>query len=187
MQSRSPAGGHVHTHNIGPFQHIIEIQLRETSRAELEAQTGFKRPDVTVRNQCGLSHRRHISSNSEMAESAKYLPAALREHYRLPAPMAARRWAMTRRTRAGLAALCRHPNAGGVLLVGLGCRKQQHPHHGATKGIDPKRIRSWSVRTRKMNSHADSNLEELGAPSNAKRDSKNRWDWRRLKRPVRHH
>tara|TARA_R110000868_G_scaffold101630_1_gene279678 strand:- start:30352 stop:31857 length:1506 start_codon:yes stop_codon:yes gene_type:complete len=52
------------------------------------------------------------------------------------------------RTRALLAALACHPNAGGVVLVGLGCETNQlQPLLAAMPGHDPARIRSFASQT----------------------------------------
>jgi altronate hydrolase len=49
-------------------------------------------------------------------------------------------------TRNILAALAAHPNAGGVLLVGLGCENNQLDQlMAAASGIDPERVRSFSA------------------------------------------
>lgn len=49
-------------------------------------------------------------------------------------------------TRNILAALAAHPNAGGVLLVGLGCENNQLDQlMAAASGIDPDRVRSFSA------------------------------------------
>ena len=50
------------------------------------------------------------------------------------------------RTRGLLAALARHPNAGGVLVVGLGCESNQLAALlGSLEGVEPRRLRAFAA------------------------------------------
>lgn len=49
------------------------------------------------------------------------------------------------RTRALLAALAAHPNAGGVLILGLGCENNQLDDLLAAADLDPERLRAFST------------------------------------------
>jgi Altronate dehydratase len=61
-------------------------------------------------------------------------------------------------TRTILQNMVRHPNAGGVLVVGLGCENNQIAAFKETLGeFDAERVRSWSVSNMMMKSPPVSN------------------------------
>ena len=148
-----PAGGHVHTHNIKTgLSDIIEYSYApgDLTKAELPKRSfrGFKRPDgrTGVRNQLWIVPTVGCVNSiiQKMAESAKYLlGGSLENIIAFPHPYGCSQMGDDQEnTRKALAALCRHPNAGGVLLVGLGCENSNIPiMESYLEGIDPKRIR----------------------------------------------
>ena len=62
-------------------------------------------------------------------------------------------------TRRILAALGRHPNAGGVVFVGLGCESNQLDKLIAAAGVEPKRLRA--VRSQQVGDEVEAGIEAV--------------------------
>jgi len=140
---RIAAGEHVHTHNLAmaPHQHDpgfgLDVQpvayLPESERAQF---LGIVRPDgrVATRNYIGLIGTVNCSSTVIHQIAAHFTPERLADWPQVDGVVAfahtsgcgmsspSEHFDLLRRTLAGYA---RHPNLAGVLIVGLGCERNQ--------------------------------------------------------------
>lgn len=147
------AGEHVHTHNIKTgLGEILEYRY-EPAEVKIESRPhrtfmGFKRPDgrTGVRNELWIIPTVGCVNSivQQLAEKARPLiSGSLSNIVAFPHPYGCSQMGDDQEnTRRALAALAKHPNAGAVLLVGLGC---ENSHIELMKDyigdIDPERIR----------------------------------------------
>lgn len=146
-------GRHVHTHNIKTgLGEILEYRYEplaiEEPRREHRSFMGYKRPDgrTGVRNEIWIIPTVGCVNSivQKLAETAKPLiSGSLENIVAFPHPYGCSQMGDDQEnTRKALAALAKHPNAAGVLLLGLGC---ENSHVDILKEyigeIDPKRIR----------------------------------------------
>lgn len=147
------AGAWVHTHNMrtnlsGEEEYTYEPAVPAVEHTEPETFMGFRRKDgrVAVRNEIWI-----IPTVGCVNDVAKKLAAGSQD---LVAGSVEGLYAFTHpygcsqtgadhaQTRKLLAALARHPNAGAVLVLSLGCENLQHDQFVAELGdYDPERIK----------------------------------------------
>lgn len=147
------AGEHVHTHNLGiadaAADHAFgaDVQpvdyLPEDKRARF---MGYVRPDgrVATRNFIGLLSSVNCSSTVIRQIAAHFTPERLAKYPNIDGVVAfaqtsgcgmsspSEHFDVLRRTLAGYA---RHPNLAGVLVVGLGCERNQVADFMASQGL----------------------------------------------------
>jgi altronate hydrolase len=147
-----PAGSWVHTHNMGTnLSGEVEYQyhpdLKPVSETKPETFLGYRREDgrAAVRNELWIiptvgcvndCAKRMVSANQDL------VGGSVEGLYAFPHPYGCSQTGHDHeQTRKLLAALARHPNAGGVLVLGLGCENLTHEQFLAELGpYDPKRI-----------------------------------------------
>ena len=152
-------GRHVHTHNVRTGLSSAETYSFEPAPAT-EAKTpfeatfqGFLRADgrVGTRNEiwviptvgCVARAARRIA---ERAHSER--PEGVDGVYAFPHPLGCSQLGDDlSRTRKVLASLAAHPNAGGVLIIGLGCENNQLSALIAEARLSPERIRSFNAQS----------------------------------------
>ena len=152
-------GRHVHTHNVRTGLSSAETYSFEPAPAT-EAKTpfeatfqGFLRADgrVGTRNEiwviptvgCVARAARRIA---ERAHSER--PEGVDGVYAFPHPLGCSQLGDDlSRTRKILASLATHPNAGGVLIIGLGCENNQLSALIAEARLSPERIRSFNAQS----------------------------------------
>lgn len=147
-------GEHVHTHNVKTgLQDLISYSYDKESIPAVEKPhrsfMGYRRPDgkVGVRNEIWILPTVGCVNNiiQQVAEKSKHLiGGSLENIVAFPHPYGCSQMGDDQEvTRKALAALAKHPNCGGVLLMGLGCEnsnlKVMEPY---LEGIDPKKIRT---------------------------------------------
>jgi altronate hydrolase len=150
-----PAGAHVHTHNLASTLDgaVDAATPRVSTRAPGGAVSnatfmGYERADgrVGVRNElwiiptvgCVARTGRRIAE-----QASPDLPNSIDGAHAFTHPFGCSQLGDDLdRTRAILAALARHPNAGGVLLVGLGCESNQLADLVAEADLAPERL-AW--------------------------------------------
>ena len=149
-----PRGGHVHSHNLHTLlSGAHDYEYRPTHPA-LEARKpatfmGYPRKvgRPGIRNELWIIPTVGCVNDiaKALAEKAqKYVGGAIEGVYAFPHPYGCSQMGGDQEnTRQALANLCAHPNAGGVLLLGLGCENsgidQILPHMGE---YDPARLRT---------------------------------------------
>ena len=156
-----PAGGHVHTHNLRTRLQGEEAYAFAAARtgpmpfAEAEARIfdGYRRADgrTGTRNEVwGLPTVGCVGRTAQRiaAEAhARFAGRGVDGVYAFTHPFGCSQLGEDlAATRAILADLARHPNAGGVLLVGLGCENNQlGALLASAAGLDPARVRSFAA------------------------------------------
>lgn len=147
------AGAWVHTHNMrtnlsGEEEYSYEPKVPAVEPVEPETFMGFRRRDgrVAVRNEiwiiptvgCVNDVAKKLAADSQdlVADSVEGLYAFTHPYG------CSQTGADHAQTRKLLAALARHPNAGAVLVLSLGCENLQHDQFVAELGdYDPERIK----------------------------------------------
>lgn len=147
------AGEHVHTHNIRTgLGEILAYHYEplEIKMPELPARSfmGYKRPDgrTGVRNELWIIPTVGCVNSivQKMAQmAAPLISGSLENIVAFPHPYGCSQMGDDQEnTRRALAALAKHPNAGAVLIVGLGCENSHAEILREYIGeIDPERIR----------------------------------------------
>lgn len=127
-----PAGAWIHTHNVGTalgdlLEYSYEPVTVEESRTEDATFMGFNRPDgkVGVRNEIWIIPTVGCVNNVATAiarQAGAYLKGTVEDVIAFPHPYGCSQMGDDQEhTRTILADLIGHPNAGGVLVLGLGC------------------------------------------------------------------
>ena len=147
------AGAWVHTHNMrtnlsGEEEYSYEPAIPAVESVEAETFMGFRRRDgrVAVRNEiwiiptvgCVNDVAKKLAANSQ-----DLVKGSVEGLYAFTHPYGcSQTGADHAQTRKLLAALARHPNAGAVLVLSLGCENLQHDQFVAELGdYDPERIK----------------------------------------------
>lgn len=153
-----PAGAHVHSHNLETRLSGLETydEVRRAGRAELTAHgdtfLGYRRADgrAGTRNEIWILPT--VGCVARTAERiARVANARLAGRvdgvYAFTHPFGCSQLGDDLgKTRKVLAALAAHPNAGGVLLVGLGCESNQLDRLRAElPALDPGRVRAFAA------------------------------------------
>ena len=149
------AGEHVHTHNIGSalqqsgtYEFAVRAAATAQTSAPLPGFAGYRRADgrVGTRNEiwiiatvgCVASVCQEIARQSA-ANQLRGVDGV----FAITHPFGCSQLGSDLDdTRNILAALARHPNAGGVVFVGLGCESNQLGGLVQAAGLDPKRVRT---------------------------------------------
>ena len=149
-----PVGGHVHSHNLHTLlsgAHDYEYHPTHPSLEKREAVTFMGYPRKVgrpgIRNELWIIPTVGCVNDiaKALAEKAqRFVGGAVEGVYAFPHPYGCSQMGGDQEnTRQALANLCAHPNAGGVLLLGLGCENsgidQIMPHMGEH---DPARLRT---------------------------------------------
>lgn len=147
-------GSWVHVHNLrtnldGTEQYAYEPEIPETSVAPERTFQGFRRAngDVGIRNELWILPTvgcvNHICMALAREFSSKPLPGSLEGVHAFTHPYGCSQLGEDHEnTRKILAGLALHPNAGGVLVVGLGCENNTMESFRKSLGdIDPTRFR----------------------------------------------
>ncbi len=127
-----PAGAWIHTHNVGTalgdlLEYSYEPVTVEESRTEDVTFMGFNRPDgkVGVRNEIWIIPTVGCVNNVATAiarQAGAFVKGTVEDVIAFPHPYGCSQMGDDQEhTRAILADLINHPNAGGVLVLGLGC------------------------------------------------------------------
>lgn len=144
-----PKGSHVHTHNLHTLlsgAHEYEYNPTHITLQEHEPETfaGFMRQDgrVGVRNELWIIPT--VGCVNDVALALEHEASQYTEHVRaFTHPYGCSQMGEDQEnTRKILADLCTHPNAGGVLLLGLGCENsgiETIKHY--MKDYDPERVK----------------------------------------------
>jgi altronate hydrolase len=169
-----PAGSHVHTHNLATCLEGIETYKYVPRSAPpprpASGQTflGYPRTDgrVGTRNEIWI-----LPTVGCVARTVERIARTANERfagrvdgvYAFAHPLGCSQLGDDlARTRKILAALAAHPNAGGVLLVGLGCESNQLDQLRAeVPAIDPHRVRSFNAQ--KVEDETEEGLAAVGA------------------------
>ena len=148
-----PAGAWVHTHNMrtnlsGEEEYSYEPAVPSVKSAEPETFMGFRRKDgrVAVRNEIWIIPTVGCVNDVAKklaADSQDLVKGGVEGLYAFTHPYGcSQTGADHAQTRKLLAALARHPNAGAVLVLSLGCENLQHDQFVAELGeYDPDRIK----------------------------------------------
>lgn len=150
-----PAGGWVHTHNLrtglsarAAYSYAPGGGPALPPAAQPETFPGYLRPDgrIAIRNEIWIIPT--VGCVNEVAQklaadNQDLVQGSVEGLYAFPHPYGcSQTGADHAQTRKLLAALCRHPNAGAVLVVHLGCENPQHDQFVAELGeYDPARVR----------------------------------------------
>jgi altronate hydrolase len=153
------AGAHVHTHNLRTalegleqYEYAPALPAAPVSRSE-PGFLGYRRHDgrVGTRNEIWVLCTVGCVARTAMrvaAEASRRFTGRVDGIYAFPHPFGCSQLgedlAATRRM---LAALAAHPNAGGVLILGLGCENNQLDALLATSGIDGTRLRAFTAQS----------------------------------------
>ncbi len=127
-----PAGAWIHTHNVGTalgdlLEYSYEPVAAEETRTEDVTFMGFNRPDgkVGVRNEIWVIPTVGCVNNVATAiarQANAFVKGTVEEVIAFPHPYGCSQMGDDQEhTRTILADLINHPNAGGVLVLGLGC------------------------------------------------------------------
>ena len=150
-------GDHVHTHNLATgLSGLEDYAFAPSAAADIPAENlgfdGYRRADgrVGTRNEiwilCTVGCVARTAQRIAAAAGARFAGRVDGVHAlthpfgcsQLGGDLAA--------TRAMIAGLASHPNAGGVLIVGLGCESNQlGPLLESLDGVDPARLRSFTA------------------------------------------
>ncbi len=148
-----PKGGHIHTHNLhtllsGEKEYTYQPAIPKAVRREPKTFQGYSRKvgRPGIRNELWILPTVGCVNDvaKALAERAqKLVGGSVEGVYAFPHPYGCSQLGDDQEhTRAVLARLATHPNAGGVLLLGLGCEnsgiEQIKPHMGE---YDPERVR----------------------------------------------
>lgn len=147
------AGSWVHTHNMrtnlsGEEEYAYEPSVPEIEAAEPETFQGYRREDgrAAVRNEIWIIPtvgcvndvaKKLVSDNQDLVSGS------IDGLYTFPHPYGCSQTGDDHaQTRKLLAALARHPNAGAVLVLSLGCENLQHDQFVEELGAyDPERVK----------------------------------------------
>ena len=147
------AGAWVHTHNMrtnlsGEEEYSYEPAIPAVESVEPETFMGFRRKDgrVAVRNEIWIIPTVGCVNDVAKklaADSQDLVAGSVEGLYAFTHPYGcSQTGADHAQTRKLLAALARHPNAGAVLVLSLGCENLQHDQFVAELGdYDPERIK----------------------------------------------
>ena len=147
------AGAWVHTHNMrtnlsGEEEYSYEPKVPAVEPVEPETFMGFRRKDgrVAVRNEIWIIPTVGCVNDVAKklaADSQDLVTGSVEGLYAFTHPYGcSQTGADHAQTRKLLAALARHPNAGAVLVLSLGCENLQHDQFVAELGdYDPERIK----------------------------------------------
>ena len=148
-----PRGGHVHTHNLrtllsGALEYEYRPTHPEQAKAEPAAFMGYPRAcgRPGIRNELWLLPTVgcvNDIANALAREAQKYVGGGVEGVYAFPHPYGCSQMGHDQdNTRQVLANLATHPNAGGVLLLGLGCENSGIDQIRPLMGdFDPERVR----------------------------------------------
>ena len=154
------AGEHVHTHNLATaltehedYKYTPPTPPTANDRADTRTFLGYPRRDgrVGTRNElwvlCTVGCVAHTARR--IAEIAgERLKGRVDGVHALTHPFGCSQLGDDlKHTRHILASLAAHPNAGGVLVVGLGCENNQLPALLEAANVDPTRVRSFNAQT----------------------------------------
>ncbi|MCR5752991.1 MAG: altronate dehydratase family protein [Kiritimatiellae bacterium] len=132
-------GEHVHVHNVKTnlgevLEYRYEPDFEDVAPMPPPTMTAFRHPDGRV----GIRNELWIVPTVGCVNSLCERLAAAVGGMALSHPYGCSQLGRDHETTAGLlAALCRHPNAGGVLVVALGCENNTLESFKARLGIDP--------------------------------------------------
>jgi altronate hydrolase len=169
-----PAGAHVHTHNLatqlgGPERYGYRPRSADTPHAVAGAGSflGYRRRNgaVATRNEIWILPT--VGCVSRTAERIARIgnerfAGRIDGVYAFPHQFGCSQLGDDLdRTRRLLAALARHPNAGGVLVIGLGCESNQLEALLGEIQADPGRIRSFAAQA--SGDETEAGLEALEA------------------------
>ena len=145
-------GAHVHSHNMatnlsGELEYVYEPEVHFSERMEPATFMGYRRKDgsVGIRNEIWIIPTVGCVNDvakALAAENQELVAGTIDGLYAFPHPFGCSQTgddhAQTRRL---LAALAKHPNAGAVLVLGLGCENLTHGQFVEELGeYDPERI-----------------------------------------------
>ena len=153
------AGAWVHTHNVrtrlaGLAQHVYRPAPAQDASAQPTSRTfmGYRRRDgrVATRNEiwilCTVGCVARTAQRIAEVASARHADAVDGVHAFTHPFGCSQLGDDLARTRGLIAALARHPNAGGVLVVGLGCESNQLDRLlESLEGVDRDRIRAFTA------------------------------------------
>lgn len=153
------AGEHVHSHNLATSLEGLEAYAFHSAAAEAEPATpngqtfqGYRRRSgrVATRNEIWiLCTVGCVARTTERiaAEADRRFQGRVDGVYALTHPFGCSQLGEDlAATRTMIGALASHPNAGGVLIIGLGCESNQlGPLLEAAPGLDPERLRAFSA------------------------------------------
>lgn len=139
-------GEHVHVHNVKTnlgdvLEYRYEPDFADVERKSAPTMKAFRHPDgrVGVRNDLWVIPL--VGCVNRLAERLAHSCGGLA----LTHPYGCSQMGRDHETTANmLAAFCRHPNAGGVLVVSLGCENNTLESFAARLGFDPKTFDSES-------------------------------------------
>ncbi len=146
-------GDWVHTHNLatnlsGELEYAYQPKVAFPPAAPARTFLGFRRPDgrVGVRNEIWVLPTVGCVNDVAKAlvrENQDLVTGSIDGLYAFPHPFGcSQTGADHAQTRKLLAALARHPNAGAVLVLGLGCENLTHEQFVAELGgFDPERVK----------------------------------------------
>jgi len=152
-------GQHVHVHNTRTalsgtldYHYAPGAEAQQTVTPSPRSFMGYRRADgrVGTRNEIWiLCTVGCVSRTAEQiaTEAARRFAGRVDGIHAFPHPYGCSQLGDDlSRTRALLAALARHPNAGGVLVIGLGCESNQLDRLlGDVGDVDPQRLRAFSA------------------------------------------
>ena len=148
-----PPGAWVHTHNVrtnlsGEVEYTYAPDVRPLSPVPPETFQGYRRADgrVGVRNELWIIPTVgcvNDCAKALAAENQSLVSGSIDGLYAFPHPFGcSQTGADHAQTRRLLAALARHPNAGGVLVLSLGCENLTHEQFAEELGpYDPARVK----------------------------------------------
>ena len=148
-----PPGAWVHTHNVrtnlsGEVEYTYAPDVRPLSPVPPETFQGYRRADgrAGVRNELWIIPTVgcvNDCAKALAAENQSLVSGSIDGLYAFPHPFGcSQTGADHAQTRRLLAALARHPNAGGVLVLSLGCENLTHEQFAEELGpYDPARVK----------------------------------------------
>ena len=148
-----PPGAWVHTHNVrtnlsGEVEYTYAPDVRPLSPMPPETFQGYRRADgrAGVRNELWIIPTVgcvNDCAKALAAENQSLVSGSIDGLYAFPHPFGcSQTGADHAQTRRLLAALARHPNAGGVLVLSLGCENLTHEQFAEELGpYDPARVK----------------------------------------------
>lgn len=152
-----PTGGHIHSHNLSTALQSDEAYayrpVADAPRALVDgAFRGYRRRDgrVGVRNEIWILNTVGCVNNTAMRLSQRFqAPAHVEGVHAFSHPFGCSQLGDDlNTTRKILSALAQHPNAGGVLIVGLGCENNQLDKLlEGLEAIDKDRLRAFNAQS----------------------------------------
>ena len=148
-----PAGGWLHTHNVktnlsGEVAYVYRPDVRPLPPAPPETFPGYRRPDgrAATRNELWILPTVGCVNDVARAlaqQNQDLVAGSVEGLYAFSHPYGcSQTGADHAQTRRLLAALARHPNAGGVLVLSLGCENLTREQFAAELGgFDPDRVK----------------------------------------------